>query len=150
MIQNNRLNVKLSNSQLNKLKSAMKNGTEVTLNPSSNLIGNSNDKTNFLHKLLLTDTQVSKIRKAFANGSSTNIKFSKTQLSNIKSGGFNILNLMNPAEVVYKIANKAKDLFNKVSLDDVIKIAHVSRKFYQILKFFTWFYNFRNRNNSNK
>ena len=64
MTQYNTLNVKLSNSQLNKLKPAIKNGTEVTLNLSSNLIGNSNDETNFPHELLLTDTQVSKIRKA--------------------------------------------------------------------------------------
>ena len=62
------LNVKLSNSQLNKLKSVIKNGTEVTLNFSSNLIENSDDKTNFPHKLLLIDIQVSKTRKAFANG----------------------------------------------------------------------------------
>ena len=55
----------------------MKNGTEVTLNISSNLIGNFNDKTNFPNKLLLTDTQVSKIRVTFASGSSANIKFSK-------------------------------------------------------------------------
>ena len=50
----------MSNSQLNKLKSAIKNGTEATLNLSSNLIGNSDGdgETNFLHKLLLTDTQV--------------------------------------------------------------------------------------------
>ena len=81
MTQYNTLNVKLSNSQLNKLKSGIKNGTEVTLNLLSNLIGNFSDETNFLHKLLLTDTQVSKIRKAFANGSSANIKFSKSQLS---------------------------------------------------------------------
>ena len=47
MIHYNTLNVKLSNSQLNKLKSKLKNGTEVTLNRSSNLIGNSNDETNF-------------------------------------------------------------------------------------------------------
>ena len=58
MTQYNTLNVKLSNSQLNKLKSAIKNGTEVTLNLLPNSIGNSNDKTNFPHKLLLTDTQV--------------------------------------------------------------------------------------------
>ena len=89
MTQYNTLNVKLSNSQLNKLKSTIKNGTEVTLNLSSNLTGNSNDKTNFLHKLLLNDTQVSKICRAFANGSSVNIKFSKTQLSKIvQLGGF--------------------------------------------------------------
>ena len=58
MTQYNTLNVKLSNSQLNKLKSAIKSGAEVTLSLSSNLIGNSNDKTNFPHKLSLTDTQV--------------------------------------------------------------------------------------------
>ena len=55
MSQYNTLKVKLPNSQLNKFKSAIRNGTEVTLNLSSNLIGNSNDKPNFLHKLLLTD-----------------------------------------------------------------------------------------------
>ena len=92
MTQYNTLNVKLSNSQLNKVKSEIKNETQVTLNLSSNLIGCSNDKITFLHKLLLTDTQVSKIRKAFANGSSANIKFSKTQLSKmIQSGGFGSL-----------------------------------------------------------
>ena len=71
----------MSNSQLNKLKSGMKNGTEVTLNLSSNLIGDSYGKTNFPHKLLLTNRQVSRLRKAFANNSSANIKLSKTQLS---------------------------------------------------------------------
>ena len=93
------------------------------------MIGNSKDETNFLHKILLTDTQVSKICEDFANGSSANIKFSKTQLSKIiQSGGFNILDLMNPAKAVYRIANKGKDLSKKVSLDEVIKIADVFRK----------------------
>ena len=58
MNQYNTLNVKLSNSQLNKLKSAIKNGTKVTLNFSSTIIGGSNDENNFPHKLLLTNTQV--------------------------------------------------------------------------------------------
>ena len=75
MAQYNTLNVKLSNSKLNKLKSGIKNGTEVTLNLPSNLIGNSNDESYFPHKLLLTDTQAPKICKAFVNGSSPNIKF---------------------------------------------------------------------------
>ena len=44
------------------------------------MIGDSNDGTNFWHKLLFTDTQVSKIRKAPANGSSANTKFLKTHL----------------------------------------------------------------------
>ena len=47
----------------------------------------------------------------------------------ISSGGFDIANLMDPTEVVYKIANKAKDLSNKVSLDDVIKIANITETF---------------------
>ena len=89
MTQYNSLNVKWSNSQLNKLKSAIKNETEVVLRLSPNMIGDSNDKTNFSHKLLLTDSQVSNIRKAFSNNSSVDIKFSKTQLSKmIQSGGF--------------------------------------------------------------
>ena len=67
MTQYNILNVKLSNSQLNKLKSETKNGTEVTLNLSSNVICNSNDETNFPHTLLLTNTQVLRLRKIFAN-----------------------------------------------------------------------------------
>ena len=89
MTQYSTLNIKLSNSQLNELKSETKNGTEVTLKLSSNLVGDSNDENNFLHKLVLTNTQVSKLHKAFANGSSANIKLSKNQL-HIKgqSGGF--------------------------------------------------------------
>ena len=67
MTQYNSLDVKLSNSQLNKL----------------------NDNTNFPHELLLTNRQVANIRKAFAKNTSTDIKLSKTRLSKmIKSGGF--------------------------------------------------------------
>ena len=47
------------------------------------MIINSNDETNFPHKLLLTDKQVLNISKAFANGSSANKNFSKTLLSKI-------------------------------------------------------------------
>ena len=78
MTQYNSLNVKLSNSQLNKFKSAIKNETDAVLRLSSNMIGDSNDKANFPHESLLTDRQVSSIRKAFANNSSINVKLSKT------------------------------------------------------------------------
>ena len=89
MTQYNSLNVKLSNSQLNKLKSAIKNETDVVLRISSNMVGNSNDNTNFPHELLLTNRQVANIRKAFANSLSTDVKFSKTQLLKMsQSGGF--------------------------------------------------------------
>ena len=77
MTQYNSLNVKLSNSQLNELKSAIKNKTEIVLRLSSNMICNSDDKTNFPHELL----QVSNLCKAFASNSSTDIKLSKIQLS---------------------------------------------------------------------
>ena len=77
------------NLQLNELKSGIKNGTEVTITLSSNAVGDSNDENNFLHKLLLTNTQVSRLRKAFAYNSSANTKLSKTQLHKIgKSGAF--------------------------------------------------------------
>ena len=78
-MQYNSLNVKLSNSQLNKLKSAIKNQTEVVLRQSSNMIGD--NEANFPHKLLLTNRQVANLRKAFANYLSTDIKLSKTQIS---------------------------------------------------------------------
>ena len=89
MTQYNSLNVKLLNSQLNKLKSSIKNETDVVLRISSKMVGDSNDNTNFPHELLLTNRQVANIRKAFANHSSINIKLSKTELSKmIQSGGF--------------------------------------------------------------
>ena len=85
----NSLNVKLSNSQLSKLKSAIKNETDVVIRLSSNMIGNSGDSTNFPYELLLTSRQVASLRKAFANHLSTGIKLSKTQSSKmIQSGGF--------------------------------------------------------------
>ena len=87
MTQYNSLNVKLSSSQLNKLKPTMKSESEVVLRLSSDMTGD--DETNFPHKLLLTNRQVTNLRKAFANYLSTDIKLSKTQLSKmIQSGGF--------------------------------------------------------------
>ena len=75
MTQYNSLNVKLSNSQLNKLKSAIKNETEVVLRSSSNMIGD--NEINFPHELLLTNRQVSSLCKAFASGSQTDINYQK-------------------------------------------------------------------------
>ena len=67
MTQYNSLKVKLSNSQFNKLKSAIKNGSDVILRLSSNMIGNSDDEANFPHKLLLTNRHIANLRKAFAS-----------------------------------------------------------------------------------
>ena len=93
MTQYNTFNVKLSNSQLNKLKSGIKNNIQATLKISSNVVGDSNDENNFLHKFYIIhkfyNTQVSKLCKTFANGSSANIKLPKIQLHKIwQSGGF--------------------------------------------------------------
>ena len=68
----NSLNVKLSNLKLNKLKSAIKNESEVVLRLSSNMVGNY--QKNFPHKLLLANRQVANLCKVFANKSSTDIK----------------------------------------------------------------------------
>ena len=89
MTQYKTLNVKLSNSQLNKLKSGIKNGTEVTLKLSSIFFGDSNNENNFPHKLLFTNTQVLRLRRDFSNNCSANVKLSKNPLYKIEqSGGF--------------------------------------------------------------
>ena len=93
-MQYNSLNVKLSNSQLNKFKSAIKIETEVVLRLSSNMTGNV--ETNFPHKLLLTNRQVSNLRKAFPNHSSADIKLSKTKLSKIIQSGEFLGRLLGP------------------------------------------------------
>ena len=94
MTQYNSLNVKLSNSQLNKLKSSIKNETNVVLRISSNMVTNSNDSTNFPHELYLTNRQVANIRQAFAKNTSICIKLSKTQLLKMIQSGELLGNLL--------------------------------------------------------
>ena len=77
MTQYNSFNAKLSNSQLNKLTSAIQDGTEVALRLSSNMIGDSDYKINFSHELSLTNRQVANLCKSFANYLSIDIKLSK-------------------------------------------------------------------------
>ena len=81
--------MKFSNSQLNKLKSGRKIAIAVNLNVSSNITCNSNDKNSISDKLLSNNTQVQGLCTAFVNNSSTHIKLSKTQLSQmVQLGGF--------------------------------------------------------------
>ena len=94
MTQYHSLNVKLSNSHLNNLKSPIKNQTEVFLRLSSYMIGN--NETNFSHKLLLINRQVANLRKVFANYFSTDIKLSKTQFSNIIQSEEFLVRLLGP------------------------------------------------------
>ena len=72
----NSLNVELSNSQLNKLKSTVINETELVLRLLSNIIGKCDDETNFPHKLLLTNRQVANLCKSSSNNLSTDIRLS--------------------------------------------------------------------------
>ena len=85
MVEYNTVDAKLSNSQLNKLKSAVKNRQETILRKNVRmLIAN-----NLLHELLVTTRQTTKLRNAIENNMSTDIKLSKAQISKIiQSGGF--------------------------------------------------------------
>ena len=87
MTQYNTLNVKLPNSQLNRLKPGTKNNTEVTLKLSSNVVGDLNNENNFTHKLFLTNTQISKLCITFVNNSSVNKKLLETLSYKIKQAG---------------------------------------------------------------
>ena len=78
MTQYNSVNIKLSNSQLNKLKSGIKNETEIVLRLSWNMAVISNDGANFPHRLLLTNRQVANLCKPFVSYFSNDIKLSKT------------------------------------------------------------------------
>ena len=88
MTQYNSLNVTLSNSQLHKLKSAIKDGTDIILRLSSNMVDNSDDEANFPHKLWLTNRQTLSLRKAFNNHTSADVNFSEAQLTKMQKGGF--------------------------------------------------------------
>ena len=83
MVEYNIVNVKLSNSQLKKLKSAVNNkqGTALRMN------GRMFDLNNLPHELLLTTRQTTKLRNAIENNMSTDIKLSKAQISKIIQSG---------------------------------------------------------------
>ena len=85
MVEYDKVNVKLSNTQLKKLKTAVKHKTGTTLGISLKMFNGNN----LPHELLLTTRQKTKLRNAFNNDMSTNLKLSKAQISKIiQSGGF--------------------------------------------------------------
>ena len=80
----NKVNVKLTDTQLKKLKTAVKNKTGTTLRMSLKIL----DGNDLPHELLLT-RQKTKLRNAFNSNMSTDVKLSKAQISKIiQSGGF--------------------------------------------------------------
>ena len=85
MVEYTKANVKLSNTQLKKLKDAVSNNTGTTLRITLKMFNGNN----LPHELLLTTRQKTKVRNAFNNNTSTDIKFSKAQINKIiQSGGF--------------------------------------------------------------
>ena len=85
MVEYSKVNVKLSDTQLKKLKTAVKNKTGTTLRINLKMF-NGNDLP---HELLLTTRQKTKLRNAFNNNMSIDLKLSKAQISKIiQSGGF--------------------------------------------------------------
>ena len=85
MVEYNKVSVKLSDSQLNKLKNAVKSQTEVTLKINIKMF----EGKNLPRKLLFTTRQKTKLRNVFENNMSTDVKLSKTQIVKIiQSGGF--------------------------------------------------------------
>ena len=85
MVEYSKVNVKLSDTQLKKLKNAVKHKTETTLRMSSKMFSG-NDLP---HELLLTKRKKTKLRNVFNNNKSIDLKLSKAQLSKIiQSGGF--------------------------------------------------------------
>ena len=85
MVKYTKVNVRLSNSQFKKLKDAVSNNAGTTSRTSLKMF----DGNNLPHELLLTTRQKTKIRNAFNNNTSTDIKVSKAQINKIiQSGGF--------------------------------------------------------------
>ena len=85
MVEYTKVNVKLSDSQIKKLKDAVKDNTGTTLRISLKMFNGNN----LPHKLLLTTRQKTKVRNAFNNNMSTDLKLSKAQINKItRSGGF--------------------------------------------------------------
>ena len=102
----------MSNSKLSKSKSDVKNGFEVTLNFSSNVIGDSNAETNFRYKFVLTYTEILSLLKVSANILLANTKLSKTQL-------FSIVEL---ARTLGFLDSWAKEIENKVLVGPIKKL----------------------------
>ena len=109
-----KVNVKLSNSQLNKLKTAAKNQTEVTLRMNIKMFNGNN----LPDELLLTTRQKTKLRNAFENNMSIDIMLSKAQLSKvIQSGGFLDLLLSKTAGPLINVAVPlAKDILAPLAI----------------------------------
>ena len=101
MVEYSKVDVKLSNTQLNKLKSTVKNKTGTTLRINLKML----NENNLPHELLLTTRQKTKLRNAFNNNMSTDLKLSKAQITKIiKSGRYLGSSLSKLAVPLMKVA----------------------------------------------
>ena len=122
MVQYNTVNAKLSNSQLNKLKSAVKNKQGTTLRMKARMF----NENNLPHELLLTTRQTTKLRNGIENNLQTDIKLSKAQISKIiRSGGF-LDKILGP---LLKTAKKPLGLLGLTAASSAID-AGVQKKIY--------------------
>ena len=110
MVEYSKVNVKLSDTELKKLKALVKNSTETTLRISFKMLNENNSRW---HELLLTTRQETKLRNALNKNMSTDIKLSKSQITNIiQSGGFLGSLLSKLAGPLMKVAmSLAKNIF---------------------------------------
>ena len=112
MVEYSKVNVKLTDTQVKKLKTAVKNKSGATLRMSLKMF----DGNDLPHELLLTTRQKTNLRNAFNNNMSTNLKLSKAQISKtIQSGGFLGSLLSKLASPLIKIASP----FAKKSLSSI-------------------------------
>ena len=79
MVEYSKVNVKLTDTQLKKIKTAVKDKTRATLRMSSKML----DGNDLPHELLLTTIQITKLRNAFSNNISSDLKLSQDQIFNI-------------------------------------------------------------------
>ena len=101
MVEYTKINCKLTNIQLNKIKKSVKDGSELVLRLGTKIF----NKDELPHELFLTTRQSTKLRNAINNNMSTDIKFSKAQLKKfIKSGGFLGILLSKIAGPLMKVA----------------------------------------------
>ena len=135
MVEYSKVNVKLSDTQLRKLKTAVKNETGNALRISLKIL-NGNDLPHEL--LLLTIRQKTKLRNAFNNNMPTDLKFSKAQISNIiQSGGFLGSLLSKLSDPLMKVAiPSAKNVLTPLGVTTAASATDAG-----IQKKNTWFWN---------
>ena len=138
MVEYNKVNVKLSDTQLKKLKNAVKNKTGTTLRINLKMF----NENNLPHELLLTTRQKTKVRNAFNNNMSINLKLCKARISKIiESGGLLGLLLSKLAAPLMKVAVPlAENVLAPLEITAAVSAINSKKYIYTWL----WKYDFNN------